>query len=207
MKNIINDCLKTSWIMRQIWKINLMRKWKCQRSANASKNSHYYINQENYLMNFILVFAFVFKRAFDALFSNNRNHQTIHERFYFIFIFNRRNDVNFILHFDFFSFRFFRNFDQSVNYFFKKFIFDFNTFCFENIKQFLVFDFNEIESSFHCLRFLFKLNQKILKSLYFRVNDVRAMMCDIINRNNYVANAMLLLDIFAHASDTTSIFC
>ena len=77
MKNTINDCLKTSWIMRQIWKLNLMKKWKRQKNANASKNSYYYINQKNYLINF--VFAFIFKRTFDTLFSNDYNHQIIYE--------------------------------------------------------------------------------------------------------------------------------
>ena len=158
-------------------------------------------------MNFVLVFVLVFKRAFNALFSNDRNHQIIHERFRFIFIFNRRNDVNFIFRFNVLSFRFFRNLDRDVNFFFEKFILDFDTFCFENIKQFLVLDLNEIESSFCCFHSFFKLNQKISKSSHFRVDDVRLMMCDIINCNNYVANAILLFDFFAHANDTTSIFC
>ena len=95
---------------------------------------------------------------FDALFLNDRNRQMIYKRFRFIFIFNRRNDVNFIFRFNIFSFRFLRNFDRNVNFFFKKFIFDFDTFCFKNIKQFFVFDFNEIESLFHYFHFLFKLN-------------------------------------------------
>ena len=107
IKNIINDCLKTSWIMQQIWKMNLIKKWKYQKSANVSKNSHYYINQKNYLMNFIFIFVFIFKRAFDALFSNDRNRQIIHEWFCFIFIFNRYNDVSIIFRFDFFYFDFF----------------------------------------------------------------------------------------------------
>ena len=185
--------------------MNLMKKWKRQRSANASKNSHYCINQKSYLMNFIFVFVFIFKRMFDALFLNDRNRQTIYKRFRFIFIFNRRNDVSFILHFNFLSFWFFRNFDRSVNCFFEKFIFDFDTFCLENIKQFLIFDFNEIESSLRCFCSLFKLNQKISKSSHFRVNDVRVMMYDMINRNNYVASATSFFDLFAHASDTTNV--
>ena len=41
--------------------------------------------------------------------------------------------------------------------------------------------------------------------MYFRVNNVRAMMCDIINRNNHVMNTMLLFNFFAHASDTTNV--
>ena len=154
-------------------------------------------------MNFI--FIFVFKRALNALFSNDRNRQTIHERFHFIFIFNYCSDVSFIFRFDFFSFRLFHNFDCNVNSFFKKFIFDFDTLCFKNIEQFLIFGFSEIESSFRCFRFFFKLNQKILKSSHFRVDDVCLMMCDMINCNNHVANATLLFDFFAHANDTTSI--
>ena len=134
IKSIINDCSKTNWIMRQIWKINLIKKWKRQRNADASKNSHYYINQKNYLINFIFVFVLVLKRALDALFSNDRTHQTIHEQFRFIFILNRRNNVNFILRLDFLLLRFLRNFDRNVNCFFEKLIFDFDTFCFENIK-------------------------------------------------------------------------
>ena len=141
------------------------------------------------------------------MFSNDRNCQAIHERFRFIFIFNRRNDVSFIFRFDFFSFRFLYNFDRNVNYFFEKFIFDFDTFCFENIEQFLVLDFSEIESSFRCLCFLFELNQKILKSSHFRVCGVRAMMCDMINCNNHVANATSLFDFFAHTSDMTNVLC
>ena len=134
MRNTINDCSKTSWIMRQIWKMNLIRKWKRQRDANTSKNSHCCINQKSYLMNFVLVFVFVFKRALDALFSNDRNRQAIHERFRFIFIFNRRNDVSFILRFDFLSFRFLCNFDRGVSCLFKEFILDFDMFCLENIE-------------------------------------------------------------------------
>ena len=95
---------------------------------------------------------------FDALFLNDRNHQTIHEQFHFIFILNYCNDVNIIFRFNFLSFRLLYNFDRNVNCFFKKLIFDSDTFYFENIKQFFIFDFNEIESSFCCLRFLFKLN-------------------------------------------------
>ena len=68
IKSIINDCLKASWIMQQIWKMNLMRKWKRQRNANVSKNFHCRINQKNYLINFVFVFVLVFKWAFDALF-------------------------------------------------------------------------------------------------------------------------------------------
>ena len=138
--------------------MNLMKKWKRQRNANASKNSYYRINQKNYLINFIFIFVFILKRAFSALFSNNHNRQIIHKRFCFIFIFNRCNDVSIIFHFNFLSFRLFRNFNRNVNFFFKKFIFDFDTFCLKNIKQFLVFDFNEIKSSFRCFRFFLKLN-------------------------------------------------
>ena len=138
--------------------MNLMRKWKRQKDVDANKNSYYCINQKNYLMSFAFIFVFAFKRTFDALFSSNYNRQTTHERFCFIFIFNCCNDVNFILHLDFLSFRFFRNFDWDVNCFFKKFIFDFDTLCFENIKQFLIFDFNKIESSFRCFCSFFKLN-------------------------------------------------
>ena len=90
--------------------------------------------------------------------------------------------------------------------FFKKFILNLNTLCLENIKQFLIFNFNEIKSSFRCFRSFFKLNQKIFKSSHFRVDDVRVIMCDIINYNNYIANATLLFDIFAHASDIMNIF-
>ena len=85
-------------------------------------------------MNFIFVFVFIFKRAFDALFSNDHNHQMIHERFHFIFIFNCRSDSNFIFHFNVFSFRFLRNLNRDVNSFFEEFIFDFDMFCFKNIK-------------------------------------------------------------------------
>ena len=205
IRNIINDCSKTSWIMRQIWEMNLIRKWKRQRNANASKNSHCRINQKNYLINFAFVFILAFKQALDALLSNNRNHQAIHKQFCFIFILNRHNDVNFILHFNFLSFRFFRNSDRNVNCFFKKFILDFNTFCLENIEQFFIFDFNEIESSFRCFRSFFKLSQKISKSSHFRVDDIRAIMCDIINRNNHVANATLLFNFFTHANNTTDV--
>ena len=134
IKNIINDCSKVNWIMRQIWKMNLIKKWKRQKSANVSKNSYYCINQKSYLMNFVFIFVFVFKWAFNALLSNDRNHQMIHKRFRFIFIFNHCNNVNFILRFDFFSFRFFHNFDRNVNCFFKKFIFDSDTLYLENIK-------------------------------------------------------------------------
>ena len=158
MRNIINNYSKINWIMQQIWKINLIKKWKRQRNANVSKNSHCCINQKNYLKNFIFVFVFVLKRAFNALFLNNRNRQTIHEWFRFIFIFNYRNDVSFIFCFNFFSFRFFHNFDRNVNCFFEKFIFNFDTLCFKNIKQFFIFNFNEIKSSLRCLYFLFKLN-------------------------------------------------
>ena len=157
-------------------------------------------------MNFIFVFVFVFKRALDALFSNNRNCQTIYEQFRLIFIFNCCNDVNFIFYFNVFSFRFLCNSDRDVSSFFKKFIFDFDTLCFKNIKQFFVLDFNETESSFYYLRSFFKLNQKISKSSHFRVDDIHLMMCNMINRNNHVANATLLFNFFAHASDTTSIF-
>ena len=157
-------------------------------------------------MNFVFVFVFIFKRTFDALLLNDRNRQMIHERFCFIFIFNRYNDVNFILCFNVLSFRFFFNFNRDVNFLFKKFIFDFNTFCLDNIKQFFIFNFSEIESSFRCFGFFFKLNQEISKLSHFCVDDVRLMMCDIINHNNYVANTTLLFNFFAHASDTTSIF-
>ena len=158
MKNIINDCLKASWIMRQIWKMNLIKKWKRQRNANVSKNFHCHINQKNYLINFIFVFTFVFKWTFNALFSNDYNRQMIYKQFCFIFIFNRRNDVNIIFRFNFLLFQFFCNFNRDVNCFFKKFIFNFDTLYFENIKQFFVFDFSEIKSSFYYLHFLFKLN-------------------------------------------------
>ena len=110
----------------------------------------------------------------------------------------------FILIFFYFDFSF--NISRNFNHFFKKFIFNFDTFCFKNIKQFLVLDFNEIELSFHYFRFLFKLNQKILKSLYFRVNDVRLIIYNMINRNNYIVNATLLLDFFTYASDTINVF-
>ena len=158
-------------------------------------------------MNFVFIFIFIFKRAFDALFSSDRNRQTIYERFRFIFIFNRRNDINFIFYFDFLSFRLFRNFDRNVNCFFEKFIFDFGTLCLKNIEQFFIFDFSEIESSFCYFCFFLELNQKILKSLHFRVCDVCAMMCDMINYNNHAVNATLLFDFFAHASDTTNVLC
>ena len=111
MRNTINDCSKASWIMRQIWKMNLMKKWKRQKDADVSKNSHCYINQKNYLMNFVLIFVLVLKWALDALLSNDRNYQATHERFRFILILNRCNDVSFILRLDFLSFRFLRNFD------------------------------------------------------------------------------------------------
>ena len=206
IKNTINDCSKTNWIMRQIWKMNLIKKWKRQKNINANKNSYYRINQKKYLINFVFIFVFVFIWTFDALFLSDYNRQMIHKRFYFIFIFNRCNDVNFILYSDFLLFRLFYNFNRNVNFFFKRFIFDFNTFYFENIKQFFIFDFNEIKLSFRCFYSFLKLNQKILKLLYFRVNNVRMMMCDIINRNNYIINATLLFDIFAHASDIMNIF-
>ena len=93
----------------------------------------------------------------------------------------------------------------TINCFFKKFIFNFDTLCFKNIEQFFIFDFNEIKSSFHCFRFLFKLNQKILKSLHFRVDDVRSIMCDMINRSNHVANATSLFNFFTHANNTTNV--
>ena len=158
-------------------------------------------------MNFVFVFVFIFKRALDALFSSDRNRQAIHKRFRFIFIFNRRNGVNFIFYFDLLLFRFLCNFDRNINCLFKKFIFDFNTLCLENIKQFLVLDFNEIESSFCCFCFFFELNQKILKSSHFRVCDVRVMMCDMINHNNHVANTTSLFNFFAHTSGTTNVLC
>ena len=158
-------------------------------------------------MNFVLVFIFVFKRTFDALLSNDRNRQTIHKQFRFIFIFNRCNDVNFILRFDFLSLRFFYNFDRNVNCFLEKLILDFDTFCFKNIKQFFVLDFNEIEPSFRCLCSFFKLNQEISKSSHFRVCNIHAIMCDMINYSNHVANATSLFDFFAHASDTTNVLC
>ena len=139
------------------------------------------------------------------MFSSDRNYQTTHKRFHFIFIFNCRNDVSFIFHFNFLSLRFLCNFDRNVNCFFKKFILDSDTFCFENIKQFLVFGFSEIESSFRCLRSLLKLNQEILKLSHFRVDGVRAMMCDMINYSNHVVNATSLFDFFAHASDMTNV--
>ena len=44
IKSIISDFSKASWIIRQIWKINLIKKWKYQKNANASKNSHCHIN-------------------------------------------------------------------------------------------------------------------------------------------------------------------
>ena len=158
-------------------------------------------------MSFVFVFVLVFKRALDALLSSDRNRQMIHERFRLIFIFNRRSGVNFILRFDFFSFRLFRNFDRDVNCFFKRFILDSDTLCFENIEQFLVLDFSEIESSFRCFCSLFELNQEILKSSHFRVCDVRAIICDMISRSSHVANATSLFDFFAHASGTTGVFC
>ena len=158
-------------------------------------------------MNFVFVFVFVFKQTFNALLSNDRNCQTIHKQFRFIFIFNRRNDVNFIFRFDFLSLWLFCNFGRNVNCLFKKFILNSDTLYFENIKQFFVFDFNEIESSFRCFCFLLELNQKISKSSHFRVCDVRAIMCDMINRNNHAANATSLFNFFAHASDTTNVFC
>ena len=79
-------------------------------------------------------------------------------------------------------------------------------FCFKNIEQFLIFNFNEIESSFRCFHSFFKLNQEILKSLHFRVNDIRAMMYNIINRNNYIVNATLLFNFFVYVNDTTNVF-
>ena len=158
-------------------------------------------------MNFVFVFVFVFKRALDALLSSDRNRQTIHKRFRFIFILNHYNGVNFILRLDFFPLWFFHNSDRSVNCFLKELIFDSDTFCFENIKQFFVLDFSEIESSFCCLCSLLELNQKILKSSHFRVCDVRAIMYDMINHNNYAANVTSLFDLFAHASDTTNVLC
>ena len=184
-----------------------MRKWKRQRNANANKNSHCCINQKNYLMNFVFIFALVFKRALDALLSNNRNHQATHERFRFIFILNRCNNVNFIFRFNLLSLRFFCNSDRDISCLFEKFILNFDTFCFENIKQFLVFDFNEIESSFRYFCSFLKLNQKISKLSHFRVCDVRVMMCNMINRNNHAASATSLLDFFAHANNTTNILC
>ena len=158
IKNIINDCSKTSWIMQQIWEMNLIKKWKRQKNANVNKNSHCRINQKSYLMNFIFVFVFIFKWTFNALFSNDRNHQIIHERFRFIFIFNRCNDINFIFRFNVFSFHFLRNFNRDVNFLFEKFILNFDTLYFENIKQFFIFNFSEIESSFRYFYFLLKLN-------------------------------------------------
>ena len=157
-------------------------------------------------MNFIFIFVFVFKWAFNALFSNDRNRQTIHERFHFIFIFNHYNDVNIIFHFNFFSLRFLRNSDRNVNFFFKKLILNSDTLCLENIKQFFVFDFNKIKTLLRCLRFFFKLNQKILKSSHFRIDDIRLIMCDMINRSNHVANATSLFNLFAHAGNTTNVF-
>ena len=157
-------------------------------------------------MSFVFIFILVFKRAFDALFSNDYNRQTIHKQFCFIFILNRRDDVNFILRLDLFSLRFLRNFNRNVNCFFEKLILDSGTLCLENIKQFLILDFSEIESSFCCLRFLLKLNQEISKSSHFRVDDVRAMMCDMINRNNHVASATSLFDFFTHTNDMTNVF-
>ena len=158
-------------------------------------------------MNFAFVFVFVLRRAFDALLLNDRNRQTIYERFRLIFIFNRCNDVSIIFRFDFFSLRLFRNSDRNVNCFFERFILNLDTLCFENIEQFLVFDFSEIESSFRCFRFLLKLSQEISKSSHFRVDDVRAIMYNMINRNNHVASAMSLFDFFAHANDTTNVLC
>ena len=157
-------------------------------------------------MNFVFVFAFIFKRTLDALLLSDRNHQTIHEQFRFILIFNRRNNVNFIFRFDSFSFRLLRSSDRNVNCFFEKFILNSDTFCFENIKQFFILDFSEIKSSFRCLCSLLKLNQEISKSSHFRVDNIRAMICNMINRNNHVTNATLLFNLFAHASDTTNVF-
>ena len=158
MRNTISDCSKANWIMRQIWEMNLMKKWKRQKNANVSKNSHYCINQKNYLINFVFAFAFVLKRMLDALFSNDRNRQATHERFRLIFILNRRNDVNFILRLDLFSFWLLYNFDRNVNYFFEKLILNSDTLYFENIEQFLILDLSEIKSSFRCLCSLLELN-------------------------------------------------
>ena len=140
------------------------------------------------------------------MFSNNRNRQTIHKRFYFIFIFNCCNDVNIIFRFDFLLFRFFYKIDRNINYFLGKFILDSDMFYFENIEQFLVFNFSDIKLSLHCFHFLFKLNEKILKLSHFRVDDVCAMIYNIINRNNYDANTTLLISFFAHINDTTNVF-
>ena len=129
----------------------------------------------------------------------------IYKQFRFIFIFNRCNNVNFIFYLNLFSFQFLHNSDQNVNCFFEKFIFDFNTFYFENIKQFLIFNLNEIELSFYYFYFLFKLSQKILKSSHFCVDNIRLIICDMINRNNHVANITSLFNFFTHANDTTSI--
>ena len=126
--------------MRQIWKISLMKKWKRQKNANVNKNSHCCINQKNYLINFVFTFTFVLKRTLNVLFSNNRNRQIIYKWFCFIFILNRRNDVNFILHFNFLSLRLLFNINRNFSRFFEKFILNLNMFCFENIKQFLILE-------------------------------------------------------------------
>ena len=157
-------------------------------------------------MNFVFIFIFIFKRTFNALFSSDRNCQTIHKQFRLIFIFNHRNGVNFIFRSDFLSLRFFSNISRNLSRFFKKLIFNFNTFCFENIKQFFFLNFNEIESSFHYLRSFLRLSQEISKSLHFRIDDIYLIMYDMIIRSNYVASATLLFDLFAHANDTTDVF-
>ena len=158
-------------------------------------------------MNFVLVFVLAFRRTLGALFSSGRNRQAIHERFRFILILNRRSGVSFILRFDFLSLRLFHSFGRGVSCLLERLILDSDTLCLENIEQFFVFGFNEIEPSFCCFCFLFGLSQEISKSSHLRVCGVRAMMCDMINRSSHAAGAAPLPDLFAHAGDTTGVLC
>ena len=62
------------------------------------------------------------------------------------------------------------------------------------LNNFLFLTLIRFKSSFCDLYFFFKLNEKVLKSLHFCINNVRLIMYNIINK--HIANAMLMFDLF-----------
>ena len=106
----------------------------------------------------------------------------------------------------FFHFNFFIILIEILIVFFKNLFSTLTSFILKILNNFLFLTSTRSNRQLYYFRFFFNLNQKISKSSYFCVDNIYLMIYNMINRNNYVANATSLFNFFAHANDTINIF-